>query len=79
MIEPYQRIVMVANVSTKPISGKYSWTVHNTKEKADREIRSSIYAREQGRHTRLLYQVNVYETKKAAILRNLCADGRIVS
>jgi hypothetical protein len=64
---PYQEARMItreyaysANVAVKPISGKYSWTVHPTRERAIAEARSSQAARAVGRHTRGLYRVNVY-------------------
>lgn len=49
-----------AIVSTKPISGKKSYTIHYSPEDADRQARSSLEARKRWHHTRLLYRVNVY-------------------
>lgn len=54
-----------ANVSVKPISGKYSWTTHTDYNKASDAARRSQVARQHGRHTRLLYRVNVYLKRKA--------------
>lgn len=55
------------NMQVKPISGKYSWTEHETKEKSDREFRSGIYARNEGRHTRRYYRINIYENTKTVL------------
>lgn len=47
-------------VSNKPISKKYSWTEHPSRESAARDAHSSREARRMGRHTRRLYIVNLY-------------------
>ncbi len=54
-----------ANFQVKPINKKYSWTEHFRYESAVAETQSSVRSREQGRHTRRLYRVNVYLKRKA--------------
>jgi hypothetical protein len=72
-----ERVLLgVVVVSTKPISGKYSWTVHATSEKAVREVNSSLAAREMGRHFRRLHRINIYEAPLVSLLADLCGTGR---
>lgn len=72
-----ERVLLgVAVISTKPISGKYSWTVHATSEKAIRDVNSSLAAREMGRHQRRLHRINVYEPVLVSLLADLCGSGR---
>jgi len=67
---------LILNVQVKPISGKFSWTKHNTLKSADRETTVSIEARRNGHHTRFLYRVKVYPKRPQA---ELCGRfGRVL-
>lgn len=49
-----------AIVQVKPISGKMSWTIHETREQADRQVRTNQGLKRFHYHNRFCYRVNVY-------------------